>query len=393
MMIFNQSISVNPGIDLILPFRKGGIKKNQIKEITQIETPDFEGDFSEIQTLHNATGHRIYLLGLGEEKDAPNLREAFRKFYFKTEKYWSEIQLDCRGLKKSDVTQAVLGFEMATYEIGVYKSAVNNKNEKHHNVSLISEQDLSNMLTEGKRTGETINRIKTLVDAPPNHKTPSYLADWTVKSASTFGYHCEILDKNILEKEGFGALLGVGRGSIHPPVLIVTKHTPKKGNIDIALVGKGITFDTGGLSIKPSQNLHFMKSDMGGAAVVLGAVELAAKLQLEVNIVGVVAAAENAVDANSIRPGDVIDSYSGKTIEIIDTDAEGRLVLADALSYVIKKHQPDQVIDLATLTGSVPPLESGAPDASRGRPGRSTSSSSISATMSPAVANPRSSIR
>lgn len=122
--------------------------------------------------------------------------------------------------------------------------------------------------------------------------------------------------------------------------------------IDLGLVGKGITFDTGGISIKGSQNLHYMKSDMGGAAAVLGAVEAAAKMKLDINIIGIVGAAENAVDGKSFLPSDVIHSYSGKTIEIIDTDAEGRLVLADAVNYMVKTYQPKQMIDLATLTGS-----------------------------------------
>ena len=117
-------------------------------------------------------------------------------------------------------------------------------------------------------------------------------------------------------------------------------------------MGKGITFDTGGLSIKGAQNLHYMKSDMGGGAAVLGAVELAARLKLDIHVVGLVACAENAVDANSYRPGDVINSYSGKTIEIIDTDAEGRLALADGLAYMQKKYAPEFIINLATLTGS-----------------------------------------
>jgi len=121
----------------------------------------------------------------------------------------------------------------------------------------------------------------------------------------------------------------------------------------IGLVGKGVTFDTGGISIKDSTNMHLMKSDMGGAAAVLGTVELAAKLQLPVHLVGVIPSTENSVDGDSTKPGDVIGSYAGKTIEVIDTDAEGRLILADALAYVIKNHQPDVLIDLATLTGSV----------------------------------------
>ena len=130
------------------------------------------------------------------------------------------------------------------------------------------------------------------------------------------------------------------------------KKEPAKGLKKIGLVGKGVTFDTGGLSIKPSANMHYMKSDMGGAAAVFGTMEAAAKLQLPVHLVGIVPSTDNSVDALSIKPSDVIDSYSGKTIEVIDTDAEGRLILADGLCYMARNYRPDTMIDLATLTGS-----------------------------------------
>ena len=213
---------------------------------------------------------------------------------------------------------------------------------------------MADHLNEGQLTGATINKIRALVDAPANHKTPQFLGAWAENSAELANYKCTVLQKEDLEKQHFKALLAVGQGSIHPPVAIVTEYLPKtNAKVDIGLVGKGITFDTGGLSIKSSQNLHYMKSDMGGAAVVLGVVELVARLKLPVNVVGVVVSAENAVDANSYRPGDVIGSHSGKTIEVIDTDAEGRLALADGLSFINQTYEPAVLIDLATLTGSV----------------------------------------
>jgi leucyl aminopeptidase len=131
------------------------------------------------------------------------------------------------------------------------------------------------------------------------------------------------------------------------------EYKPKGKSLrTIGLVGKGVTFDTGGLSIKPSTNMHYMKSDMGGAAAVLGTLEMAAKLELPLHVVGVIPTTENSVDSLSTKPGDVIGSYLGKTIEVIDTDAEGRLILADGLTYAVKHYQPDVLIDLATLTGS-----------------------------------------
>ncbi len=352
-MIYTQSNSIDSNFDLIIPFKKGLVNQDQIVKLTGITNPVFDGDFGEIKLLYGPESRRIYLLGLGESKDENQSIQAFRKVVSKTRKHWSEkIQIDCSHLNDTQIVQAVTGIEMARYHIGAFKSEV--KEDTENEILFCAASDLSAPIHEGKLIGETINRIKSLVDAPSNQKTPEYLAKWSEKSAQDSDYQCKIWDKEALDAEGFGAVLAVGKGSIHPPYLIQVSHLPKKGEaIDIGLAGKGITFDTGGLSIKAAQNLHYMKSDMGGAAVVLGVVELAARLKLNVNIVGVVAAAENAVDANSFRPGDVINSYSGKTIEIIDTDAEGRLVLADALNYIIKKHNPEQIIDLATLTGSV----------------------------------------
>jgi leucyl aminopeptidase len=337
--------------DIIIPCNKGNLK--HVAEFTTLKNFDFEGEFSTYQLIHGATGSRIYLLGLGEDKDAIKIDEAFRKLAFDTKKNWIKgIQVYSELLSDEAIKQAVIGIELSNYEMGKFKSE--QKKEKDLEINFISKNNIENLLNEGKYAGETINEIKGLVDAPANHKTPEYLGEWAEKSAQKHQYKCTVLHEDELKRQGFDAVIAVGKGSENPPVVIVTEYITKpNAKIDIALVGKGITFDSGGLSIKPSTNLHYMKSDMGGAAAVLGVVELVAKLKLKVNLVGIVASAENAVDKNSYRPGDVIKSYSGKTIEIIDTDAEGRLVLADGLNYVIKQFQPEKIIDLATLTGSV----------------------------------------
>jgi leucyl aminopeptidase len=179
------------------------------------------------------------------------------------------------------------------------------------------------------------------------------MAKWAIESGKKFGYNVSVLEKQQLKSQKLDALLAVGQGSEHPPVLIVMEYRSPNATQTVGLVGKGVTFDTGGISIKSSTNMHLMKSDMGGAAAVFGAMELAAKMQLPINLIGIVPACENSVDGKSFKPSDVINSYSGKTIEIIDTDAEGRLILADGLSYMVKNFQPDVMIDLATLTGSV----------------------------------------
>lgn len=352
-MKFKISSKLNKLSDVIIPLQKAEMKWSKYKDIFSGIQPDFAGEHGEILLIYGKAGQRVYLLGLGEAKDLPKLSEAFQSLYFKTAKNWSgPMQVACQSWDSAHITNAVTGLTMGAYEIGAFKSADVVSESKE--ITFVCPKKNIAAINEGLATGETINRIKALVDAPPNVKTPKYLGDWAEASAKAYGYDCKVLKPSQLRKEGFGALLAVGQGSVHSPRLIINQYLPKKKKaIDIALVGKGITFDSGGLSIKGAMNLHYMKSDMGGAAAVLGAVELAARLKLHVNIIGVVASAENAVDSNSYRPGDVINSYSGKTIEIIDTDAEGRLALADALSFVIRKHKPQQIIDLATLTGSV----------------------------------------
>ncbi|WP_051605555.1 M17 family metallopeptidase [Sediminibacter sp. Hel_I_10] len=351
-MTYQQAKNLTTSTDYILPCRASEI--DQIKSYIPIEKPDFDGAFGSYQLLYGADGNRIYLLGLGGDKHTPKIEEAFRKLAFETQKFWGKnIQVYAESLTHHDIKKAVIGLEMATYHIAAFKSEI--KQQEAPTITFVSSfKDIATILKEGQYTGATINRIKSLVDAPPNVKTPEYLGDWAKSSAENSNYKCTVIKGEALKNQGFEAVISVGKGSVHPPVVIVSEYYgAKKDAVDIALVGKGITFDSGGLSIKPSTNLHYMKSDMGGAAVVLGVIELIAKLKLKINVVGVVASAENAVDGNSYRPGDVINSYSGKTIEIIDTDAEGRLVLADALSFVNQKFKPTYLIDLATLTGGV----------------------------------------
>ncbi|MEL7002096.1 MAG: leucyl aminopeptidase family protein, partial [Bacteroidota bacterium] len=336
---------------VILPFIKGKIDNKLFQEISGLRvSPEFEGEFKKVHLVYHTNGdQRIYLLGLGEESDLNKAHQAFRSLAHHHHKNWSQgVQIDCRHLPHSTVSEAVLGFNLATYQIGSFKTGKQQVEfyGEDFEVDVIGEFE-DNILEEAYHTGEAMKRIIALVDAPANQKTPEFLAHWAEDSAKTYGYQCEIFRKGKLTEDGFGAVLAVGQGSVNKPVLIKMEYKPDGLNSEspsLALVGKGITFDTGGISIKGSQNMHYMKSDMGGAAAVLGAMELATRLKLPIHLVGIVASAENAVDANSIKPGDVITSYSGQTIEIIDTDAEGRLVLADALSYVIKQFKPARII-------------------------------------------------
>jgi leucyl aminopeptidase len=249
------------------------------------------------------------------------------------------------------VEAAVNGAIIGTYDTGLYKTE--NGEQPNIEVEVYASASHSGVVQRAIDTAETQLSIFRLVNAPSNHKTPHTLSDWAVTSGTTHNYDVTVFEKGRLEKEGFEGLLAVNRGSEEPARFIICDYNPQGATKTLALVGKGVTFDTGGISIKPSNNMHLMKSDMGGAAAVLGAVELIAKRKLPIRVVGFVPTTDNSVGTAAIKPGDVIGSYSGKTIEVINTDAEGRLILADGLNYAVKHYNPDVLIDLATLTGSV----------------------------------------
>lgn len=194
---------------------------------------------------------------------------------------------------------------------------------------------------------------RDLINTPPSEKRPPDLAQRAAAMAAEFGLDCTILDEKDAEQAGMAALLAVGRGSAAPPRLVVLEHAPE--GVDgppLLLVGKGVTFDTGGISIKPAKDMDHMKGDMGGAAAVLGAMRAVAAVGLPIRVVGVTPMAENMPGGNAYKPGDLIRACNGKTIEVLNTDAEGRLILADALAWASERFEPACVVDLATLTGA-----------------------------------------
>lgn len=210
----------------------------------------------------------------------------------------------------------------------------------------------------GRVIGESVNFTRDLANEPGAYMTPTIMAERAQDIANQFGLEIDVLDQARMEQEGMGALLSVARGSDQPPKMMVLKYMPDgKSSIEdgedyLALVGKGITFDTGGISIKPSENMELMKYDMTGGATVLGVMRAIAQLKPPIPVLGVVPATENMPSGKATKPGDVVRAMSGKTIEVINTDAEGRLILADAVSYA-KKLGATRVIDMATLTGAV----------------------------------------
>jgi leucyl aminopeptidase len=201
---------------------------------------------------------------------------------------------------------------------------------------------------------------RTLALVPANEKTPAWMADQASEIAGRSGLKVTVWDEKQLADEGFGGIVGVGQASVNPPRLVRMDYTPslkgrkarsKAGHV--VLVGKGITFDTGGLSIKPKDNMMLMKRDMTGAGVVMAVMGALADVDCPVHVTGLLPLAENSVGANSIRPGDVLRHYGGRTTEVTNTDAEGRLVLADAMAYAVSEIEPDAIVDVATLTGAI----------------------------------------
>ncbi len=201
-------------------------------------------------------------------------------------------------------------------------------------------------------TCENTNWARDLANTSPQDMTPTALAGEAKAMAGELGCTCTILDEDEMAKLGMDALLSVSKGSSEPARLIVLEYTHEKASKTLAIVGKGVTFDSGGISIKPSEGMHEMKYDMCGAAAVLGAMKTVCRLKPEVNVVCIVPATENMPGSKATVPGDIVRAYNGKTIEIQNTDAEGRLILADALAYTIDKFNPDGIVDLATLTGA-----------------------------------------
>jgi leucyl aminopeptidase len=210
---------------------------------------------------------------------------------------------------------------------------------------------LEKSVLRGEIVGNAVNLARDLVNTPPAEKTPSHLADRIALVAADAGLSVEIWDQGRIRDERFGGLLGVAAGSDEPPRFVVLNYRQGGESPTLALVGKGVTFDSGGLSLKPSASMEDMKSDMTGAAVVIATMQAAARLAIPVNVTGYLALTENMTGGKAMKLGDVLTMRNGKTVEVLNTDAEGRLILADALSYAVE-HKPHRVLDLATLTGA-----------------------------------------
>lgn len=362
---------------LVLPIFKGQKLGGGIAELDAqmggaiaraLKLGDFTAELgSALSVLGNDRVQRILLLGCGAVKDfdltsSKKLAQTAGKNLAATKAQQAHIALESLPLTADDSTHLleVLATEIL-WSCYVYSETLS-RPKNVPNLTKVSVSAPSALavgkargaLNSGVSIGEGVNFTRQLGNLPANICTPTYLA----KQARALGrkhskLSVKILDEKKMQELGMGSLLSVGHGSDQPSQLIVMEYKGGKAKeAPYALVGKGITFDTGGISLKPSGKMDEMKFDMGGASSVFGTVQAAVNLDLPINLVGIVAAAENMPSGRATKPGDVVTSMSGQTIEILNTDAEGRLVLCDALTYV-ERYKPKEVVDIATLTGAI----------------------------------------
>jgi leucyl aminopeptidase len=349
-VVFKQE--VNPKHHLIIPVYIGeydvALQYAGVKKLI-----GWNGELAESLNLQ-IDDKKVHIICIGHRAKKESIVHIFRKTILQNTKLEGKIDVIVSHLEANKTYDVILGCTLSNYVLDHFKVKKSNSLLKEINI-ISNDKKVALIFEKAVRIGESMMNVMDLVNLPSNIKTPYYIADYAVKSGKTNGYKVKVFKNTALVKQNLHAVYAVGKGSINPPAFIIMEYVPTKVNKEtktIGLVGKGISFDTGGISIKPSNNMHYMKCDMGGAAAVIGTMEAAAKLKLPHRIIGIVPAAENAVGSNAYRPGDIIETYSGKSIEVIDTDAEGRIVLADGLSYMLKNYKTDYLIDLATLTGS-----------------------------------------
>lgn len=327
---------------------------------------DFKGKLNRIYlipAMGKIPAARVLLIGLGKGKEftADKLRQASGKsaVYLSglgLTSFASILHHELKPLK--DASQSVLeGTVLGLYRFDKYKTndTENGKKEIKDVTLLVSGKDEQKTAWDGAFTGkvlaEAANFTKDLVNHPSNHMTPSIMAETAMLLAKNFKFKCRVLDGGEMKRLGMGSLLGVAQGSSEPPKFIILEYNGNEKEKPLVLVGKAITFDTGGISLKPAENMEQMKSDMAGGAAVMGTFMAIAALKLPINVVGLIPASENMPGGSAYKPGDILKAMNGKTVEVISTDAEGRLILADALAYA-KRYEPKAVVDIATLTGA-----------------------------------------
>jgi len=331
-----------------------------------LKTGDMDGKSGSALLMHhlaNVVASRVLLVGLGKQDEFSEVqyRKAARTAIKALPKGASEaiFCLPELAVKKATTQIKVAALAEVVMDASYQVNAVKLKKADPVNLSKVTVfvektevKQAESGLKQGLAISEGVALAKDLGNLPPNICTPTYLGDQAKKLAKTYGFKVEVLEEPAIRKLGMGSFLGVAQGSAEPPRLIVVQHNKgKKDQKPIVLVGKGITFDTGGISLKPGAEMDEMKYDMCGAASVLGTFKAIGELDLAINAVGIIPTCENMPSGNAIKPGDILTSMSGQTIEVLNTDAEGRLILCDALTYA-ERFEPSAVVDIATLTGA-----------------------------------------
>ena len=344
----SQEVKNTPTEVLVIGQFEGEKTSQELANTYAIEKDGFEGKLGQTYLLHTygkIPADKILIIGLGkkEEFDANKIREAVAKSIKKLKQIKAknacfDFDINCDYGKS-----AALGAMIGDYAFDKYKS------EKAHHLDEITFAKFSeNEINEGIIFAEAMKFTRDLANEPAQYATPSKLAEM---AENIEGITTKIYDKDSIERMGMGAYLAVAQGSAQAPKFIHMKYTGKNPKRKIAIIGKGICFDSGGLDIKPASSMLTMKDDMSGAACVLGVMQALNKLQPDAEIHGIIAACENMPSGTSYKPGDILTAKNGKTIEVDNTDAEGRLTLADALCFACELGV-DEVIDIATLTGA-----------------------------------------
>jgi len=332
-----------------------------------INNGDFEAKPSQISVIYtrgSLPSQRIALVGLGKQNEfnPEKLRGAFAKVMqhlrnLNIKEAATEINLDLLPRKKDQMAQAVAeGSLLGLYQYTPYKTVGREDLKEMDELNIVvADNDFSLIEAEVKKARIIVGAVyfaRDMISAPSNEMTPSNMAQKAAGIARRKNVSLKVMDRKKMKAMGMNALLAVASGSHEEPKFIILEYAGgKKSAAPIVLVGKGLTFDSGGISIKPAEKMDEMKTDMSGGAAVMGVIMAAADLQLPLNIVALVPATENMPGGSAYKPGDIVKSYSGKTIEVLNTDAEGRLILADALAYA-SELKPAAVVDVATLTGA-----------------------------------------
>ncbi len=379
-----EAMSVKADI-LALPLCKKDLKGEAGKLLKSLgidanAAGDFKGSAGELAILYRSASvkgaSRIAILGLGDGKTNDDYRKAAESLARKAvDLHLAVVAVDCSNMEEwskhskrnpeylaSLISEGVLygAYRFDRLKSGKLDKEKKKEADKPKTVTQLvlagcggNADEIEKGANVGLVVGSCQNMSRDLVNLPGSHLSAEDLSEAAREAGNRGGFDVKVFDKKRITELGMGGLLGVNKGSQEPPTFTILDYQPKgKAKKTVVLVGKGVTFDSGGVSLKPAQGMEEMKSDMSGAACVIGTVEVTARLGLPVRVIGIIPATDNMPSGSALKPGDVITTMSGITVEVGNTDAEGRLILADALTYAKKEYDPDVIIDLATLTGA-----------------------------------------